>query len=130
MVYYGVGFNPNQLLVPIVLLGVVILTVGLGSFLAGLTVTYRDVRYVVPFLTQMWFYATPVLYPPGLVPEGWRWVLWMNPMTGFVEGFRSAFLGRAFDPGGLAVSFAVSTFILLAGLAHFERTERAFADVM
>ena len=95
MAYYGVGFTFNIFLVPFLVLGVVFTALGVGTFLAALTVAYRDFRYVVPFMLQFWMFATPVVYPASLVPEQWRWAYFLNPMAGIVEGFRSALARQA-----------------------------------
>jgi lipopolysaccharide transport system permease protein len=128
--YYGVAPTWSLLLLPLPLLGVVILVVGVGTLLAALSVSYRDFRYVVPFMLQIWLYATPVVYPLGLVPDRWRWLLHVNPMTGLIEGFRAAFLGKPVDLPGLGVSLGIAAALLGVGVAYFERVERRFADVI
>ena len=82
---------------PVLVAGAVLTALGVGTCLAALNVAYRDFRYVVPFLVQFWMFATPVVYPASLVPQEWQWALYLNPMAGVIEGFRSAFLGRPFD---------------------------------
>jgi lipopolysaccharide transport system permease protein len=128
--FYGISWNPRLLATPALVADLVLVAVAIGAPLAALTVSYRDFRHAVPFLVQVWMYVTPIVYPSSLFPERWRWVLRLNPMSGVVEGFRSAFLGRAFDTVGLAVSLLVTLCILLAGLAYFERVQRRFADVI
>ena len=81
-------------------------------------------------MIQFWMFATPVVYPASLVPETWRWVLYLNPMAGFVEGFRAAFLGQPFDFGGIALSLGVAVAAFLLGVAYFEKVERQFADII
>jgi lipopolysaccharide transport system permease protein len=130
MLYFGVRVTPNLLALPVVLAGVFLLALGVGTLLGALTVAYRDFRYVVPFLLQIWFYATPVVYPLDVVPDRWRWVLHVNPMTGFIDGFRSVFLGKPFDLAGLVVAFAMSVGVLAIGAAYFQQVERRFADVI
>jgi lipopolysaccharide transport system permease protein len=122
--------NWSFLFIPLLSFGLAIAALGIGTLLAALTVTYRDFRYVVPFLLQVWLYATPVVYPLDLVPDRWRWMLQLNPMTGFAEGFRSVFLGRPFDLGGLCLAFLLSAGLLVIGTAYFQRVERRFADVI
>ena len=98
MLYYGVAGSLNLLAAPLLLVaGVVFMALGVGTFLSALTVAYRDFRYLMPFMVQFWMFATPVVYPASLVPEEWRWLLYLNPMAGIIEGFRSAFLGKPFD---------------------------------
>lgn len=130
MLYYGVGWTPNLLAAPFLLVGVIFAALGVGTLLSALTVAYRDFTHLTPFLVQVWLYITPVIFPVSLVPERWQWLLYVNPMTGLVEGFRSAFLGKPFDIPGLAISFAVAIVIFLLGVAYFEKVERRFADII
>jgi lipopolysaccharide transport system permease protein len=130
MVFYGVGWTINLLMAPILLLGVVFVALGVGTVLSALTVTYRDFRYVVPFMVQLWMFVTPVVYPASLVPEQWRWLFYLNPMSGFIENFRAVFLGKMFDFMGLGISTAVGLTLFLFGVAYFERVERKFADII
>ena len=99
MAIYGGTFSLSLLLAPFLILGVVFIALGVGTFLAALTVSYRDFRYVVPFMLQFWMFATPVIYPASLVPEKWRMLLYLNPMAGMIEGFRAAFLGSTLTWG-------------------------------
>lgn len=130
MVYFGVGWSINMLAVPFLILAVILVALGVGTLLAALTVTYRDFRYVIPFMVQFWMFATPVVYPASLFPEKWQWVLYLNPMSGLIEGFRSAFLGRVFDVEGLLISSVSALFLFLAGVFYFEKMERRFADII
>jgi lipopolysaccharide transport system permease protein len=100
-------------------------------WLCTLNVQFRDVRYVVPFLTQLWLFATPIVYPSSMLPEPWRTLYGLNPMAGVVEGFRWALLGTETTPGAmLAVSALMAVLILLGGALYFRRMERTFADVV
>lgn len=130
MLWYGVGWSLNLLAAPLLVAGVMFTALGVGTFLSALTVAYRDFRYVVPFMAQFWMFATPVVYPASLVPEGWRWLLYLNPMAGLIEGFRSAFLARPFDVPALAISLGVALVLFLGGVAYFEKVERRFADII
>jgi lipopolysaccharide transport system permease protein len=130
MLFYGVGWSLNLVLAPLLVVGVVFIALGVGTFLSALNVAYRDFRHVIPFMIQFWLFATPVVYPASLVPETWRWMLYLNPMAGFVEGFRSAFLGLPFDLGGIALSLGVAIAVFIFGVAYFERVERRFADII
>ncbi len=130
MLWYGVGWSANLLLAPVLLLAVIFTALGVGTLLSALTVAYRDFRFVVPFLVQIWMYATPVVYPASLVPEKWQWLVFLNPMAGIIEAFRSAFLDRPFDLGSIGISFCVSVVFFIWGIAYFERVERRFADII
>lgn len=130
MLWYGVGWSWNLLAAPILLAAVIFAALGVGTLLSALTVAYRDFTHITPFLVQIWMYVTPVVFPVSLVPPRWQWLLYLNPMTGLVEGFRSAFLGKPFDLAGLAVSLAVAVLLFAVGVAYFERVERRFADII
>jgi lipopolysaccharide transport system permease protein len=130
MVYYGVSWTLNLLMVPMLVAGAVLTALGVGTCLAALNVAYRDFRYVVPFLVQFWMFATPVVYPASLVPAEWQWALYLNPMAGVIEGFRSAFLSRPFDVLGMSISLAIAVILFAAGVAYFGKVERRFADII
>jgi len=130
MLYYGVGWGLHLLAAPLLVLGVVLTALGIGTLLSALNVAYRDFRYVVPFLIQLWMYATPVVYPASLIPEHWRWALYLNPMAGLIEGFRSAFLNQPFDPLGLSLSLGVAAAAFVGGVRYFKKVERRFADII
>jgi lipopolysaccharide transport system permease protein len=102
-----------------------------GLWLAAANVKYRDINYVIPFLSQLWLFLTPVAYPASLVPEAWRVVYGLNPMAGVVEGFRWALLGTDSAEWGLILaSTGVVLVIVVSGLVYFRRMEREFADVV
>ena len=130
MLAYGVGWSVNLLLAPMLALAVIFTALGVGTLLSALTVAYRDFRYVIPFLIQLWMFVTPVVYPASLVPERWQWLFYLNPMAGLIEGFRAAFLGRPLDVVGLSTSFTVAVAFFLAGVLYFEKVERRFADII
>jgi len=130
MAWYGVGWGPHLLLVPVLMIATVFAALGVGTLLSALTVAYRDFTHLTPFLVQIWMFATPVIYPASLVPESWRWLLFMNPMAGLIEAFRGAFLDRPFDWSGIGLSVAVACVLFAAGVAYFERVERRFADII
>jgi lipopolysaccharide transport system permease protein len=130
MLWYGVSWSVNLLAAPLLLFAVVFTALGIGTLLSALTVEYRDFAHITPFLVQVWMYVTPVIFPVSLVPQKWQWLLYLNPMTGLVEGFRSAFLGKPFDLMGLAVSFAIAVVIFAIGIAYFQKVERRFADII
>jgi lipopolysaccharide transport system permease protein len=96
-----------------------------------MNVQFRDVRYIVPFLTQFWLFATPIAYPSSLLPEAWRAVYALNPMVGVVEGFRWALLGTDSAPGPMIlISSLAALAILVSGAYYFRRIEKTFADVV
>jgi len=119
------------LTLPFFILLALITALGVGLWLSALNVIYRDINYIIPFLTQFWLFVTPIAYPSSLVPEQWRWLYALNPMTGVVEGFRWALLGVDTAPGPmLAVSTTISILVLISGLFYFRRMERTFADMV
>jgi lipopolysaccharide transport system permease protein len=135
MLIYGLAVTPSILLLPVFLLVAALTALGFGLWLAALNVRYRDIQYLVPFLVQMWMYATPVVYGSTLIPERFRFLLGLNPMTAAVEGFRWALLGDAApasqtSPWLFVVSLAMMIIMLITGLIFFRRTERTFADIV
>jgi lipopolysaccharide transport system permease protein len=130
MFYYHVGLTWQLSLVPVFLLGTIMTAAGVGTLLSALIVAYRDFRYVVPFMIQLWMFVSPVTYPSSMVPAKWRWVLALNPMSGLIDGFRAAFLGRPFDWPHIGVSMVVSTCLFFTGAAYFRKVERRFADII
>ena len=129
MVIYGVVPGIGLLALPLLVFLAFMAATGVGLVLAAVTVTYRDFRYVVPFLIQAWLYLSPVIYPVSMVPERWKWVLSLNPMTGVIEGFRASLLGKDWNLQSLAMACVVSVILLIYGLFYFRKMERRFADV-
>jgi homopolymeric O-antigen transport system permease protein len=129
--WYRLGFGWRVLALPALSLLALVAALGVGLWLATLHVRYRDIRATLPFLTQLWLFVTPVVYPASMLPPRWRPYLGLNPMAGVVEGFRWALLGvgRISAPL-LAVSVATAVFLLVTGLYYFRRMERSFADVI
>ena len=130
MAFYGTPITWQLALVPVFLIITILTAVGVGSLLSALIVSYRDFRYVVPFMVQIWLFITPVIWPPSIVPDSWQWLLALNPMTGLINGFRAAFLGRPFDWPNIAISLVVGVVAFGLGTAYFRRVERRFADVI
>lgn len=131
MIYYGVSISLSILTLPLFLMLALVTSLGVGLWLSALNVEYRDVRYVIPFLTQFWMYATPIAYPSSLLSEPWRTVYGLNPMVGVVEGFRWALLHSNAAPGPMTwVSSAAALILLVTGAFYFRRMERTFADVV
>jgi lipopolysaccharide transport system permease protein len=107
------------------------LALSIGLWLGPLNVRFRDIKHTLPFMIQIWMYATPIVYPYSMVPEQWRGLYALNPMVGIIEGFRWAVLGRGeFDPTSLGVSVTVMSVLFVGGLIFFRRLERSFADVI
>jgi len=108
----------------------VLLVMGTGMLLAALNVRYRDVKYTIPFLTQLGLFVTPIIYPVNFLPHRLQGWLALNPMTGVIEGFRACLFGTALDWNVLAGSWVLTLLLLLAGGVHFRSTERVFADIV
>jgi lipopolysaccharide transport system permease protein len=125
---WGLVPSPAVLLLPFLVLVAAAAALGISAALSAINVRYRDVRYVVPFGIQLWLFATPVAYSATLLGQPWRTVAAINPMVGVVEGFRWAALDSAAPLELIAVSTVSALVILVAGLAYFDRAERAFAD--
>lgn len=131
MLYYGVVPTLNVLWLPLFVLLALVTSLGVGLWLSALNVEYRDVRYVVPFITQFWLFATPIAYPSSLLSQPWRTIYGLNPMVGVVEGFRWALLRTNTAPGPIiAVSSATAFVILVTGAFYFRRMEKTFADIV
>ena len=131
MVFYGIIPTIHVLWVPALVLLTLTTALGVGLWLSALNVQYRDVRFTLGFLAQLWMFATPIAYPSSLLPERWRTLYGLNPMAGVVEGFRWALLGTATRPGPMIfASAAASLVLLITGAFYFRRMERNFADVV
>lgn len=131
MVYYQVVPTAGIWMLPLLVMLAVLTALGVGLWMSALNVEYRDVRYLLPFLTQLWMFVTPIAYPSSMLPEAWRFLYGLNPMVGVVEGFRWALLGTEQGSWGMfIVSVIVSFLMLSSGLFHFRRVERRFADVV
>jgi lipopolysaccharide transport system permease protein len=132
MAFYGVAPGWGVFLVPVLALGLMVAALGVGTLLSALTVAYRDFRYVVPFLVQLWMFATPTIYlqADAVVGPRWRPLLPLNPAYGLIANFRAAVLGGELDLYALAVSGGVSVVLLALGCLYFRRVERSFADII
>jgi lipopolysaccharide transport system permease protein len=131
MFFYRMAPTVNILWLPLFLLLALVASLGVGLWLSALNVEYRDVRYVVPFITQFWLFVTPIAYPSSLLHEPWRTIYGLNPMVGVVEGFRWALLGTKTAPGPIiAVSSTAAVIILVTGAFYFRRMEKTFADIV
>ncbi len=128
--WYGIVPGIAMLVLPVGLVLLLLATLAVGTLLSALTASFRDMRHLVPFLLQVWLYATPVVYSASLVPPHWRWLLYLNPVAGPVDAFRAAFLGRPLDLLGVATSLAISLGLLVVAILYFSRVERRLADVL
>jgi lipopolysaccharide transport system permease protein len=131
MFWYGITPRWAILSLPLFITIALVAALSVGLWLAALNVRYRDVGHTVPFLIQIWMFASPVAYPVGLIPEKWRLLYSFNPLAGVIEGFRWALLGKESpDFSVIAVSTMVVFALLFGGLIYFKRTERTFADLV
>ena len=130
MVVYHVAPSPQILLLPIFVAGTMMVAAGAGVLFSALTVSYRDFRYVITFVVQLWLFATPVLYAIDIIPARWRLLYGLNPMVGMIVGFRAAVLGGPLPAGLILTGFLAATVLLTIGLRYFTTVERRFADVI
>lgn len=131
MLFYGIHISSAILILPLFLVLTLASAMAVGLWLSALNVQYRDVRYAVPFLTQIWMYATPIAYSGELIPEKWRWLYSLNPMVGVVEGTRWVLLGKSsLDTLSLGISAVAVVVFFISGLYYFKRLEATFADVI
>jgi lipopolysaccharide transport system permease protein len=131
MVYYRIYPGWSLLLAPIFVAGLILFTLGVGMFLAAMNIRYRDIKYVVPFMIQLWLFVTPVIYPTAYLPRRLQTLIAFNPLTGIIEGFRSClFSGSSINPVATALSLSMAVVAFGAGLFYFSRAERTFADLI
>ena len=131
MAYYRIAPSWGLLLWPVLVIPLVALAMGVGMIFAALNVRYRDIKYALPFFTQLWLFLTPVIYPTSIIPERFRVLMALNPLSGIIEAFRACLLpARTVNWGLLGVSVATAAFLLAAGALYFRATERTFADIV
>jgi lipopolysaccharide transport system permease protein len=130
MFFYHIALTWHLLIFPLLTAHVAVLALGVGMWMSALNVKYRDIRYALPFIIQLWMFVTPIIYPLSLVPSKWRWVLALNPMTGIIEGYRASLLGRDMDLSALAISAAMTLGVLVYSAYSFRRMEKTFADIV
>jgi lipopolysaccharide transport system permease protein len=131
MAYFGLYPTGNLVFLPLLILLALVTCLGAGLWLSALNVQYRDVRYVVPFMIQLWLFASPVVYPSSMLSEPWRSLYGINPMVGVIEGSRWALLGTDTAPGAMIViSSIVALLLLVSGAFYFRRMEKTFADIL
>ena len=128
--YYGVSLSLHSLLLPLIILLMALLALSVGLLSAALTVKYRDLRHALPFIIQLWMFASPVIYPANVVPEKWKWLLTVNPVAGIIEGFRASLTGQPFNWFHLSIAAATTLVLLLCSVYVFRRFEDTFADVV
>ena len=127
---YGARPTAGFLMLPVMLLVTLLLSTAFGILLAAMTVKYRDIRHALPFVLQVWMYVTPIVYPLSVIPGKWRWLMYVNPLTGVVEGIRSAVWGRPFNWAAITASLVITAATLLVSAFAFRRVENSFADLI
>jgi lipopolysaccharide transport system permease protein len=130
LIYFQITLTWKILFLPVIAGLVAVLALGVGMVLSALNVKYRDVRYALPFLVQLWLFASPVIYPTSLVPANWRWLLSVNPMTGLIEAFRASLFGHDFEPSTLLPAVVITILVLVLSFFAFRRVEDSFADIV
>jgi lipopolysaccharide transport system permease protein len=130
LLYYGIHLTWAIVCLPAFVLMALTAALGVGVWLAAINVRYRDVKYAVPFLVQLWLFSSPIVYASTLVPKSLQVVYALNPMTGVADGFRWALVGGATPDALIFVSAAAAVLVLVSGLLYFRRVERSFADVI
>ena len=130
MIYYHIAPTWNILMVPGMVLLTTLLALGMGLWLSALNVKYRDVRFALPFMVQLWMFVSPVIYPSSFLPSKIRWLLYFNPLTGIIEGYRSSLFGLPFNWVALGSSATMTVLILIYSSYAFHRMEKSFADIV
>jgi lipopolysaccharide transport system permease protein len=131
MMFYNIPLSWNLLFWPFLVIPLILLALGLGMIFSSLNVKYRDIKYTIPFMLQIWLFITPIIYPISILPEKYRVLAAFNPMTGIIEAFRSTVIpNKQVDIMLLAFSIIVSLLVFLLGLIYFRQTEKEFADIV
>jgi len=130
MLYYRVAITVHILFLPVLVLLTALFSLGVGTWMSALNVKYRDVRFALPFVIQLWLFVSSVILPSSSIPPKWRWLLLLNPMSGIIEGYRSALFGLPFDWPALSVAAVLTLLVLLYAIYAFARVERSFADII
>ena len=128
--YYRVSLTLNLLLLPLFVFLMALLALGVGLLSAAVTVKYRDLRHALPFIIQLWMFASPVIYPTSIVPAKWKWLVTINPIAGIIEGFRACLTGGSLDWLHVSIAAAITVTILVCSGYIFRRFEHTFADVV
>lgn len=129
-IYYGIPLTWNLAMVPVLILMTIVLALEFGIWLSALTVKYRDIRHALPFVLQLWMFLTPIVYPLSIVPAKWRWLMYINPVTGIVEGLRAVFTAQPINWAALGVSTGAIVVMLIWSVHTFRRIEKSFADLI
>ena len=130
MAHYRVAIGWSFLMLPFLALLTGLLAFAAGMLLSALNVKYRDIRFALPFVIQLWMFASPIIYPSSLVPERWRWLLDLNPLTGLIEAYRAALFKGHIASASLAISISVTLLLLVGSAFVFRRMEQSFADII
>ena len=130
MFYYRVQLTVQILFLPVLILLTALFSLGVGTWMSALNVKYRDVRFALPFLIQLWLFVSSVILPSSSIPQKWRWLLMLNPMSGIIEAFRSALFGLPFDWPALGLATLLIIVTMLYAIYAFARVERSFADII
>ncbi|MBA2733529.1 MAG: ABC transporter permease [Acidobacteria bacterium] len=130
MIYYKVALTWNILVLPVFVTLIALLALGVGMWMSALNVKYRDIRYALPFLIQLLMFLSPIIYPSSIVPEKWRLILALNPLTGIIEGFRASLFGHEFNRFTLVISIVATLILLIYAAYAFRRMEKVFADII
>ena len=130
MVYYQIVPTIQLLFLPVLVLLTALFSLAVGTWFSALNVKYRDVRFALPFLIQLWLFVSSVILPSNAIPAKWRWLLMLNPMSGIIEGYRSALFGLPFDWPALGIASGLTILTLLYAIYAFGRVERSFADII
>ncbi len=117
-------------MLPMLIVLTTLVSLSVGMWMSALNVRYRDIRYIMPFLIQVWLFASPVIYPLSMVPPKWRVFMMLNPLTGAIEGFRSAVFAKSFDWLALSISAVITLILFISSIYAFRRMEKSFADII
>jgi lipopolysaccharide transport system permease protein len=130
MFYYRVALTVQILFLPVLVLLTALFALGVGTWMSALNVKYRDVRFALPFIIQLWLFISSVILPSSSIPQKWRWILLLNPMSAVIEGYRSALFGLPFDWPALGLASVLTIVTLIYAVYSFGRVERSFADII
>ena len=130
MLYYRIALTPQIFFLPVVILLTALFALGIGTWMSALNVKYRDVRFALPFLIQLWLFVSSVILPSSSVGPKWRWLLRLNPMSGIIEGYRAALFGMPFDWPAIGIASVLTLIVLIYSAYSFSRAERSFADII